>query len=56
MLNVTEQEIYEVAGPLDLTFLSKFCRVNDRADLHFKTIVPVTPPADFTVMMIFLRL
>lgn len=47
MLNVTEQEIYEVAGPLDLTFLSKFCRVNDRADLHFKTIVPVTPPADF---------
>ncbi len=47
MLNVTEQEIYEVTGPLDLTFLSKFCRVDDNPELHFKPIVPVTPPADF---------
>ena len=47
MLNVSEQEIYEVSGPLDLTFLSKFCRVDDRADLHFKPIVPVSPPSDF---------
>ncbi|MEE1057158.1 MAG: RNA degradosome polyphosphate kinase [Acutalibacteraceae bacterium] len=47
MLNVTEQEIYEVTGPLDLTFLSKFCRVDNSADLHFKPIVPVSPAADF---------
>ena len=47
MLNVTEQEIYEVAGPLDLTFLSKFCRVDNSSELHFKPIEPVNPPADF---------
>ncbi|MEE0061584.1 MAG: polyphosphate kinase 1, partial [Acutalibacteraceae bacterium] len=47
MLNVTEQEIYEVSGPLDLTFLSKFCRVDKSSDLHFKAIEPITPPADF---------
>lgn len=47
MLNVNEQEIYQVSGPLDLTFLSKFCRVDNNPDLHFKTITPVNPPADF---------
>lgn len=47
MLNVTEQEIYQVSGPLDLTFLSKFCRVDNNPDLHFKSITPVNPPADF---------
>lgn len=47
MLNVTEQEIYEVAGPIDLTFLSKFCRVDNNPELHFKPITPVNPPADF---------
>lgn len=47
MLNLTEQEIYEVAGPIDLTFLSKFCRVDNSADMHFKKITPVNPPADF---------
>ena len=47
MLNVTEKEIYEVTGPLDLTFLSKFCRVDKSSELHFKAIEPVNPPADF---------
>lgn len=47
MLEVSSKEIYEVSGPLDLTFLSKFCRLDGLDDLRFKPIVPVTPPPDF---------
>ena len=47
MLDVGEKEIYEVSGALDLTFLSKFCKVDSSAELHFNPIIPISPPADF---------
>ena len=47
MLDVGEKEIYEVSGALDLTFLSKFCKVDNSPELHFSPITPVNPPADF---------
>lgn len=46
-LDVTEDEIYLQRGPLDLTFLSKFARIDGCEDLCFDPIVPVNPPADF---------
>lgn len=46
-LEVSSKEIYEVNGPLDLTFLSKFCRTEGFEKFCFKPIVPVSPPADF---------
>ena len=47
MLKVTENEIYVQSGPLDLTFLSKFARLDGCDDLCFEPIKPVDPPADF---------
>ncbi len=47
MLGVSDKEIYEVNGPLDLTFLSKFARLDGLDDLRFNPIIPVEPPADF---------
>ncbi len=47
MLDVSSKEIYEVNGPLDLTFLSKFARLDGLDSLRFKPIIPVEPPADF---------
>ncbi len=47
MLNVEDYEIYEQAGPLDLTFLSKFASVDKSEELNFEPITPVSPPADF---------
>ncbi len=47
MLDVSRQEIYEVTGPLDLTFLSKFAGTQGLDELRFEPITPVTPPADF---------
>lgn len=47
MLDVHESSIYEVPGPLDLTFLSKFANLPGCERLCFKPIVPVYPPADF---------
>ncbi len=46
MLDVEIKEIYEQAGPLDLTFLSKFASLDHSDDLFFETITPVNPPAD----------
>lgn len=46
-LEVCDDEIYEHCGPLDLTFLSKFGGIDGCDDLRFKSIVPVSPPADF---------
>lgn len=46
MLGVADKEIYEVTGPLDLTFFSKFCRLDGLDELRFKPITPVTPPAE----------
>ncbi len=47
MLDVSSKEIYEVNGPLDLTFLSRFARLDGLDSLRFRPIVPVDPPADF---------
>lgn len=47
MLGVKNKEIYEVSGPLDLTFFSKFGGLEGLDRLRFEPIVPVSPPADF---------
>ncbi len=47
MLGVGDKEIYEIPGPIDLTFLSKFGSIEGYDDLRFSPIVPVDPPADF---------
>ena len=47
MLKINEKDIYELTGPLDLTFLSKVAGIPGCAPLCFKPIVPVSPPADF---------
>ncbi len=46
MLEVSNKEIYEVTGPLDLTFLSKFSHMDGMDYLCFSPITPVTPPAE----------
>ncbi len=46
MLKIKKNEIYELAGPLDLTFLSKFAGIKGCEELCFKPVVPVAP-ADF---------
>lgn len=47
MLEIQKSEIYEVPGPLDLTFLSKFANLPGCEQLCFKPIKPVYPPAAF---------
>ncbi len=47
MLHVQERDIYELPGPIDLTFLSKFCGVSGFENYRFAPIRPVDPPADF---------
>lgn len=46
-LDISEDDIYELPGPLDLTFFSKFASIPEYEDLCFKPIKPVYPPADF---------
>lgn len=46
MLKIKKNEIYELAGPLDLTFLSKFAGIKGCESLCFRPISPVAP-ADF---------
>ena len=46
-LEVPKKGIYELPGPIDLTYLSKFSGVDGYDQLHFKRIQPVNPPADF---------
>ncbi len=46
MLKIKKNEIYQLPGPLDLTFFSKFAGVSGFENLCFKPIRPV-PPADF---------
>lgn len=48
MLDVSKKQIYEVKGPIDLTFLSKFYNEKWDNKLKFKPIKQVNPPADFT--------
>ena len=47
MLEISDDDIYWVAGPLDLTFCSKFALQPQFESLCFKPIQPVYPPADF---------
>lgn len=47
MLGVSKKSIYEVPGPIDLTFLSKFCFVDGFEYLHFPKLIPLDPPHDF---------
>lgn len=47
MLDVEKAEIYELSGPLDLTFFSKFGGLDGLDELRFSPITPVNPPADF---------
>ena len=47
ILNVKKREIYEVRGPIDLSFLSKFYNERGNARLKFKPMKQVAPPADF---------
>ncbi len=45
-LKIKKNEIYQLAGPLDLTFFSKFAGIKGCEGMCFKPIVPVAP-ADF---------
>lgn len=47
MLEVEENDIYRISGPLDLTFCSKFASLSEFENLCYKPIRPVYPPADF---------
>ncbi len=47
ILDINKEEIYELPGPLDLTFFSKFASIPEWESLCFKPITPVYPPADF---------
>ena len=46
-LSIKEEDIYELSGPLDLTFLMKFSQIKGFDKFRFDPIVPVDPPADF---------
>ena len=47
MLDVEKQDVYELPGPIDLTFLSKFSELEGFEDLCFKKLVQANPPKDF---------
>ncbi|MCI2035208.1 MAG: RNA degradosome polyphosphate kinase [Oscillospiraceae bacterium] len=47
MLEIGSEDVYEIPGPLDLTFCTKFSSLPQFAGLRFKPIRPVYPPSDF---------
>ena len=47
MLDIKALDIFELPGPIDLTFLLKFASIPGSEELSFKPIKPVYPPADF---------
>jgi polyphosphate kinase len=47
MLDVETESVYELTGPLDLTFFAKFANLPGCEDMCFTPIKPVYPPADF---------
>lgn len=47
MLSINEEDIYELSGPIDLTFLMKFSQIRGFDKLRANPIIPVDPPADF---------
>lgn len=46
MLRIKPREIYEMSGPIDLTFLTKFASQDSFSEFSFQPVVPVIP-ADF---------
>ena len=47
MLRVSKESVYDLSGPLALSFLSKFADLPGCEALCFRPIVPAYPPADF---------
>ncbi len=47
MLDVEKPDVYEVLGPIDLTFLSKFAQLEGFEDLCFEKLQQANPPKDF---------
>jgi len=47
MLEIKQEDIFEVPGAIDLTFLSKFASLPGYESLCFAPIKPVYPPAEF---------
>ena len=47
ILNVPKSDIYEIPGPIDLTFLTKFSKIDALDEYRFKASEPVDPPKDF---------
>lgn len=48
MLEMDDRQIYEISGPLDLTFCTAFASQPKFEQLCYLPIRPVYPPADFT--------
>lgn len=48
MLKVNKPDVYEVSGPIDLTFLSKFAQLSGFESLCFEKLCPLNPPKDFS--------
>ena len=46
MLEVGQQDIYDIPGPIDLTFCMKFSGLDGYGSLRYEPVVPM-PPADF---------
>ena len=46
-LKVKPHDIYEITGPLDLTFLGKFTGLSGFESMCYEPVRPVYPPADF---------
>jgi len=43
-LNISDREIFKINGPIDLTFLSKIPKIEDRPDLYFEKFYPAWNP------------
>jgi polyphosphate kinase len=43
-LGVMDQDVFEIDGPIDLSFLSKIPKVDERKDLYFEEHVPANHP------------
>jgi len=46
-LKIKKREVYELSGPLDLTFFMKFAGLDGCDNLRFSPIRPASPAADF---------
>ena len=47
MLDVDKEDIYEISGPIDFTFLFKFASLEGFERLCFEKMPPLNPPKDF---------